>query len=291
MSKEKMLSEIGVPSAMSGRPPAAIVPQLPKDLEQEIYKLVNWLHTAIAHATSTTGPGQNARNLPWLSGGVRGFFRNLWYGKHPENPNYKSGLTDESQYVPLKVRKLTLKEYKELEAILDHCLRESLICEFATPSVTEILQQFWGRLKQLVMKHVVKNGTVKPSPPPDPKDDEGSGDDVRPVEPEEKEETSLLEPKDANEEQARDDLMKGAATNEDQWRKLVRKIIEELPEVKKALKDEMPENFSDFRDAIEEAMDDTYKPSPILAMCFRKPELQQKVYELLQANWERLSRE
>ena len=283
-----MLNEIGSPATMAERPdikdkrPASVMPELPKDLEREIMALVDWLRSSIQRASSATGPGSASKNLPWFGNGIQGFLRKLWYGDHPDNPSYsKEGVQ------PLVVRKLTLKEYKELEIVLDHHIGETLLCEAATPTLDQIMQQFAQKLKQLVLTHVVKNGAVRPptpTPAPTPK-----GDDVRPVgtkdptEPD-KPPPPNLEPKTPEEQQAKDEVL----SQKDMWQMLARKIIEELPSLKQLLK-ERPTNFSDFRDAVNTAIHDgKYKPAPLLAMCFRKPELYQTVYQVLMSNWHRL---
>lgn len=283
-----MLNEIGSPATMAERPdikdkwPASVVPELPEELEREIMALVDWLRSSIQRVSSATGPGSTSKNLPWFGNGIQGFLRKLWYGDHPDNPSYSK-----EEVQPLVVRKLTLKEYKELEIALDHCIGETLLCEAATPTLDQIMQQFAQKLKQLVLTHVVKNGAVRPpasTPEPEPK-----GDDVRPIGPEDPTEPDKppppdLEPKTPGEQQAKDEVL----SQKDMWQMLARKIIEELPSLKDSLKGR-PNNFSDFRDAINAAMrDGQYKPAPLLAMCFRKPELYQTVYQVLMSNWHRL---
>jgi len=282
-----MLNEIGSPTAMADRPdikrPADVVPELPKDLEGEILKLINWLRSSLQRVTSATGPGSGVKNLPWLGHGVKGFLRKMWYGNHPDNPSHRE------EVQPLTTRKLTLQEYKELEAILNSCVDETLLCEAAAPGLNQIINQFGRALKQLVLKHVVKNGAVRP-PSPQPKTDpvpDTPGDDVRPVDPDRPEEPEgpkpPLEPKDENEKKVSDEIL----SQKDAWKYLVRKLLDELPELKEQL-GEMPNNFSDFRDDINTAMRGEYTPSPLVAMCWRKQELQQALYKVLLDNWHHL---
>lgn len=284
MLKEKMINEIGSPTTMSERPdikdkwPADIIPELPQDLEKEMYALVQWLQNSIGSITSRTGPNSQARNLPWVQNGLQGFLRKLWYGKHPDNPSYNVQADWTS---PLVCRNITLKEYQELESILDKRIGESLICEYTSPALEKIMDQFWGKLKQIVLQHVISNKIVRPwQSSPIKKHD--SDIDVEPIT-QTSQTTPLppLEPTNAKEKQESDEIL----SQKDAWGVLNRKIIDELPELKNLLKN-IPNNFSEFRDKIDSAIQSgEYKPVPLISMCLKKKELQQRIYQTLITNW------
>lgn len=268
--------------------PADITKDLPRDLEAEIDKLVAWLKDSVNQAASVTGPSSQARSLPWFKHGTRGFFRKLWYGEHPDNPSY----ADCTQ--PMIVGAIQLNEYKKLEEILDSQITRSVLCESSNPALDQIFNQFSQKLKNIILQYVIRNGVIRPA---SPKDNTISGNlekfkkekisqDRNPAFPE-------LNAKTNREKKAKEEIEGDAETAEEVWKNLNYEIVHhELPTLKIIMGPDKPNNFSEFQDILESAINNKiYQASPVMSMCMEKRDLLYHVYQLLNENWAALASE
>lgn len=83
--------------------------------------------------TPDTRPG--FKSLPWFQHGVRGFVNKLWYGDHPQNPNWSNVRREHVQ--------LALSEYMEVRETIENLSKEYLfedagIWDFFKPAIKNL---------------------------------------------------------------------------------------------------------------------------------------------------------
>lgn len=86
-----------------------------------------------AAPTPDTRPG--FKSLPWFQHGVRGFVNKLWYGDHPQNPNWSNVRREHVQ--------LALSEYMEVRETIENLSKEYLfedagIWDFFKPAIKNL---------------------------------------------------------------------------------------------------------------------------------------------------------
>jgi len=121
-----------------------ITPEFEKDLDA----LLNWLVQEVKKTDLSKS------SLPWFQHGIRGFFRKLWHGDHPTNPDWYSpeeGVT----------RRPTLQEYieyqKEVERELDSFFEA--VPGHVDAVLGKIVQEFKKQFLVL-MSHYIVGGTT-----------------------------------------------------------------------------------------------------------------------------------
>lgn len=89
-----------------------------KKVLEDWWQKIKWnVENAASSAaqSATTAPTRRSGSLPWFGHGIRGFLHKLWYGDHPENPNWRAMPATENSR-----KRMTVQEYTVLKEQLEN---------------------------------------------------------------------------------------------------------------------------------------------------------------------------